>query len=534
MIGVAAKLDDWGVVEEFFELFKTPWERASPTKKYEVVLSAGEAIDKLQALSFVVYGSAALAIDSLAGVALAQTNGPADIEWIEGSFPIYGRTATFAAGRGMLFRDGQPVDCRYRDGYIRRIGYDLFGEVHYLLTEGQPIQRSMCPTVDLHIAVLRRVLRDQGVSFIEIPPRPAGHDFVCCLTHDIDFFGIRRHALDRTLVGFSTRATAGTLVDLVRGRRTVIEAIRNWATVLRLPLVFFRLARDVWRPFDDYSAADGSRPSTYFLVPFRDKPGAGLDGSHRPTRAVRYQISDIRDEATAVAARGNELAVHGIDAWCDVDAGRAELKELTSITGLSSAGVRMHWLYSDAGAAERLEQAGFDYDSTCGYNDAVGFRSGTSQVFRAPGAKSLMELPMAIMDTALFFPDRMGLPPEEGLELCKRVVAQIRRFGGTVVVNWHDRSLAPERLWIRPYRALLAYMRETSRVWFATGAQAVAWFRWRRAIRFVAGADPGHLAVIAPAPMPGLPGGRVAVHRAAVGDVVEMPLPGGATVAVGL
>ena len=40
----------------------------------------------------------------------------------------------------------------------------------------------------------------------------------------------------------------------------------------------------------------------------------------------------------------------------------------------------MHWLYFDriAGAARA---AGFTYDSTWGYNEAVGYRAGTSQVF---------------------------------------------------------------------------------------------------------------------------------------------------------
>ena len=41
----------------------------------------------------------------------------------------------------------------------------------------------------------------------------------------------------------------------------------------------------------------------------------------------------------------------------------------------------MHWLYFGDDSPKTLEAAGFDYDSTCGYNDAVGYRAGTSQVF---------------------------------------------------------------------------------------------------------------------------------------------------------
>ena len=60
----------------------------------------------------------------------------------------------------------------------------------------------MTPTLELHIALLRHLLLQSGVSFVEIPPRPGDYDFICCLTHDVDFFGIRRHKWDRTLAGF--------------------------------------------------------------------------------------------------------------------------------------------------------------------------------------------------------------------------------------------------------------------------------------------------------------------------------------------
>ena len=124
--------------------------------------------------------------------------------------------------------------------------------------------------------------------------------------------------------------------------------------------------------------------------------------------------------------------------------GAKRCAQLTSLTAQPTAGVRMHWLYFDADSPRQLEAAGFDYDSTWGYNDAVGYRAGTSQVFRLAGTK-LMELPLSIMDSALFYPRRMGLTDREAMQLCRRIVANARRFGGTVVINWHDRSLAPER-----------------------------------------------------------------------------------------
>jgi hypothetical protein len=95
-----------------------------------------------------------------------------------------------------------------------------------------------------------------------------------------------------------------------------------------------------------------------------------------------------------------------------------------------------------------------------------------------------MELPMSLMDSALLSAGRMALAPEAASKLCQRIVANARRFGGTLVINWHDRSLAPERLWGRIYQELLTEVSRGERAWFATAGEAVQWFRWRRSIRF--------------------------------------------------
>jgi hypothetical protein len=255
---------------------------------------------------------------------------------------------------------------------------------------------------------------------------------------------------------------------------------------LSLPLVFLGIARDFWRPFDDYAQVEDPRGSTFFLVPVKGQSGIAPDGSADATRAAPYQISEIDNHIRDAAARGSELAVHGIDAWRSAEAGNREMQQLTALTGREAVGVRMHWLYFDQAAPRQLEAAGFEYDSTCGYNDAVGYRAGTSQVFRLPDTQRLFELPMAIMDSALLSSDRMGLAPDLAMQLCREVVATARRFGGTVVVNWHCRSLAPERLWGEFYQQLLKEIGAGDKVWFARGSEAVEWFRWRRSIRFCA------------------------------------------------
>ena len=270
-------------------------------------------------------------------------------------------------------------------------------------------------------------------------------------------------------------------MDLVRQKRTFSEALRNWAALASLPFVHLGIAPDFWRPFEDYAGVESPRHSTFFLVPTKGHAGVAPGGGVEAARAVPYEVSEIRTPATHAVARGSELAVHGIDAWRDADAGRRELQEITSVTTRPTSGVRMHWLYFDAGSPRMLEAAGFDYDSTYGFNDAVGYRAGTGQVFRLPGTKRLLELPLSIMDSSLFSSGRMALAADQAHALTRQILANARQFGGTVVINWHGRSLAPERLWDTFYQTLLNDLRKGGRVWFATATETVDWFKWRRA-----------------------------------------------------
>lgn len=488
MIGVSVNEDELEAATEFFELFKTPWEQVVSGRRYRVVLATNNKIDHICADVVILYGSDEHSYEQEVGVKHEQFVGPVRVEWRNESFPIYGKVSVFAVDRRqtVLQLQGKAVDYQrhYNGRIIWRIGYDLFDEIRHLLTEGQPAEHALTPTLELHIELLRHILIESKISFVEIPPRPAGHDFICCLTHDVDFFGIRRHRFDRTMAGFLYRSSLGSLFDLFRGRRSCTEVLKNWWFFCSLPLVFAGLLRDFWRPFEDYAKAEPGGRSTFFLVPFKGHPGVSPDGTANAWRATRYQINDVSNEVRDAVCLGSEIGLHGIDAWRDSDAGEREMREVTAITGAKTVGIRMHWLYFDANSPKRLEDAGFDYDSTCGYNEAVGYRAGTSQAFRPVGCTTLVELPMAIMDSALFSSDRLGLGPKEALERSRKIAADAKRFGGTVVVNWHDRSLAPERLLGRFYQNLLEVVGKGNRIWFAKCGEAVDWFRWRRSIQF--------------------------------------------------
>jgi hypothetical protein len=247
--------------------------------------------------------------------------------------------------------------------------------------------------------------------------------------------------------------------------------------------VFAGLAKDFWNQLDRYLKLETGLASTFFVIPTKGDAGVDSNGKRRASRASSYAPADIADDLKKLLSVNTEIGLHGIDAWRDSAKGRDERERIQEITGARDIGVRMHWLYFDSQASLTLAKAGFSYDSTVGYNETIGYRAGTAQVFKHPNVDHLLELPLHIMDTALFYPSYMNLSDKQAGAAMLPLLENATRFGGVLTINWHDRSLGPERLWEDAYLALLSDLRART-PWFATAAQTVSWFRKRRATSF--------------------------------------------------
>lgn len=487
MIGIIANPSEHAVVREFFELFKTPWEFYRPDRRYEVLLCAGEGdFPENAARLIVVYASHEMPFDVAAQVQSAPLEKDAyPLSYKGMRIPIYGESSAFWEKR-LGNADGaacEPVLHLRHTGAasITRIGYDLFYEVRVLLTAGQPAANAAIPTLELHIALLRDLIVSSGIPLVEIPPVPEGYHFIACLTHDVDHPSLRPHRFDHTMFGFLYRSTIGSLIDALRGRAPWRNLPTNWAAAFKLPFVYLGLAKDFWLEFGAYTKLEDGLPSSFFVIPFKGSPGRIGRVQSPSRRASGYGASDISAQIRELMSAGCEIGLHGIDAWLDSSAGCCELEQIRRITGMREIGVRMHWLYFDELSPLALEQAGADYDSTVGYNQTVGYRAGTTQAYKFLGASRLLELPMHVMDTALFFPCYLGLSPSKAREQVGGLIDNAVQFGGSLTVNWHDRSIAPERLWGGVYANVVCDLKRKG-AWFATAAQAVAWFRKRRSI----------------------------------------------------
>ncbi|HVN66415.1 MAG TPA: hypothetical protein VMT31_07375, partial [Methanomicrobiales archaeon] len=270
------------------------------------------------------------------------------------------------ADRNLLGRDDVPV--------IDLAKEDFFGKVAATLNTG--LSHNHEPTVDHEIDRLRAALREH-TFLVEIPPVPWGHPYMVALTHDVDLISARERGWP----------SVGSAMYRCLRQGRMREAWRFF-------LARCGTGRDPWDLFGRWKMLEeilGVR-STFFFLPFPSKPGILAP----PMRAGYYSPGDA--PISELIRDGWEAGVHGIDNWASVQAGREEMQAL----GLEKAGNRVHWLIRDEESWKHLDEAGYAYDSTFGYDDDVGFRAGTLQVYRPRGVGTLLELPLHIQDLGLF------------------------------------------------------------------------------------------------------------------------------------
>ena len=186
---------------------------------------------------------------------------------------------------------------------------------------------------------------------------------------------------------------------------------QTWRAVRIAAVRVSRLGRDFWEPFEWYLRVEQGLPATYFLIPFKGRAGEHVPGGTEPRGGRRPTTSatSARWPATLERAQAASSACTASTPGTAWSKGRDELARIVR------DGRGRTDRHPDALAACRrarlavLEQAGYSYDSTAGYNETIGYRNGTTQVFRPLGARTLLELPLHIQDGALFYPARLDL-----------------------------------------------------------------------------------------------------------------------------
>jgi len=182
--------------------------------------------------------------------------------------------------------------------------------------------------------------------------------------------------------------------------------------------------------------------------------------------------------------RGRDVGLHGSYlSHVSADDLAAQRAQIEGASGAKASGTRQHFLRFDvARTFEAQEAAGFDHDSTLGYNEALGFRAGIAAPFhpwdasrRAP--HRLLELPLTVMDGTLF--RTLGLSGEAAAERVRRHLDAVEAVGGLAVLLWHPNSADEVHYpgWWQAWTAALDHL-EARGAW-VTHAKAIA-VHWRQ------------------------------------------------------
>jgi len=181
-------------------------------------------------------------------------------------------------------------------------------------------------------------------------------------------------------------------------------------------------------------------------------------------------------------------------------------ERLMALTGAKIRGVRQHFLRIEPGVSEfAMSAAGFTYDSTRGFADRNGFRSGVADVFPvwyddAPRTDGFSEVPFCWMDRALSKYRGTEDPAAwtaDAIELMK----VCREVEGLWTGIWHPTLAAPLGFPGAPdaYAGLMqAAVAEGAYV--ATLSRIVAWRLARRSVRIRAVSADGRVEAYATDP----------------------------------
>jgi hypothetical protein len=265
-------------------------------------------------------------------------------------------------------------------------------------------------------------------------PRFDGARFAVALTHDVD--SVRRW----TETG--VRGAAARLKDDVR-RARVREAVREATGLALVPMHRLRGTDPNWR-FDRIAASTrryGASGSTFFVLGGHGDPH---DGSSPETyERLRPVLLET------LAGADVEIGLHGSYRTADDPSLLAEERRRLEELGATIRGQRFHYLRVDPHRnLSAVAGAGFAYDTSLGFPDAIGFRAGIARPFRPWDFEherpiDLVEVPLGVMDVTLAERRYLALSPRAAWKRIVWLLDQAAEHGAAFAILWHPDRFDP-------------------------------------------------------------------------------------------
>ena len=304
---------------------------------------------------------------------------------------------------------------------------------------GRPLQEMTFPVVNdvtlspmatdsaLLVGRAAREVCERTRSFLLTKsPWPFGIQAVACITHDVD--SVRKWILSR-------------VVNQMRGNAPPES---RYAALPRLGKILHTVAEltgflDPHRNLREVRAIETGRGvrATFFLQMAR------RSSQRDPSALYGYRDRYVRREMEQASREGHELALHSTYESAD-HPGRLE-EEVHRISDISpSSGARQHYLRIHRRVWREQELLGLLYDSSVGYSEFVGFRSGACHPYhpfdnQEERKLSILEIPFSVMDAALYETCQGRREKMEGL--LSRITQTVAYRNGVFVSIWHNHYL---------------------------------------------------------------------------------------------
>lgn len=328
-----------------------------------------------------------------------------------------------------------PCLTRYEEGIT--IGIDIFKETGYLLSGHlDKIRNAVDKTTNTEIILkpisdflenllytsILNACQTLHVPLVQKSYWPENKSFAVCLTHDVD-------ELKKT-----TQYITHPLFCLMRGdTQSLMGQLNSFVQKIK--------GNEPYWTFEDIIAIEKifRAKSTYFILKESGKPSLLSKQSWSVYGRNRsFTSPEMKTLIRKLKANGDEIGIHGsFFSYKDLMLLSEETQELEQLINETVIGTRQHHLNLDIPETWEYQiQVGLKYDSSLGFNHAIGFRWGTSFPFFPNSEKKIipiLEIPLIIMDKFIKYYD-------DKEQTCLILAEEVKRYRGVLTLLWHPRN----------------------------------------------------------------------------------------------
>jgi hypothetical protein len=283
------------------------------------------------------------------------------------------------------------------------------------------------------------------------PTYPDGKKFALCISHDVDllFLKDKKRILREVISDVSDKKIGKIVASVQRGISKKIHPYYDLSKII-----------DIEQKFNANS-------SFFFLSLLKED------------KDYNYELNQIGDVFDKLIKSKKEIGLHGgHDAFDNIHQLKKEKDNLESFLGAKIKGYRGHYLkFKTPDTWLNLNELGFEYDTTFGFAESIGFRNGTCYPFQPYDLSNdrfldLIEIPLMIMDTSIY--NYMKINPVHIYNLLTEFIDRVAAYNGVVTLLWHNTDAYDPSY--EMFQKILAYA-YSKNAWMPSGEELTEYWK---------------------------------------------------------